>query len=91
MFLKKLWLDILASRSWDRNPVDSNANIYIYIYINFFLKTRYIYTVFLKKMILRNENPYSKYVYRERFLVHLIFIKKYTLCHFENYNAKLSQ
>ena len=28
-----VWLDILASRSWDRNPVDSYP-IYIYIYCN---------------------------------------------------------
>ncbi len=25
-----VWLDILASRSWDRNPVDSNANPRLY-------------------------------------------------------------
>ena len=35
-----VWLDILASRNWDRNPFDSNTNyqsiyvsVYIYIYI----------------------------------------------------------
>ena len=32
-----VWLDILASRGWDRNPVDSNANIYICIYKFFFI------------------------------------------------------
>ena len=25
-----VWLDILDSRSWDRNPVDSNANPRLY-------------------------------------------------------------
>ena len=47
-----VWLDILASRSWDRNPVDSNGNprlfpsdstwlwilIYIYIYIYIYIR-----------------------------------------------------
>ena len=37
-----MWLDILASRSWDLNPVDSNAiYIYIYIYTLFYYVFRY--------------------------------------------------
>ena len=46
-----VWLDILDSRSWDRNPVDSNANprLYPYIYIYIYTLTHthahtYIYT-----------------------------------------------
>ena len=49
-----VWLDGLDFRSWDRNPVDSNAYIYIYIYIwspGLLLNTLHIYTLSLSLSI----------------------------------------